>query len=161
MRMVKELSLGRMACPLILGLYLVSFFLPVYGNSPGWQTFILACPLLLWGMAFAGLAWLANPCLWAGVYYLGRGRGSAAWRLGVLGLGLGLSSPLLWATMTEGKVFLQEGYWVWLASLAVLIPAGLWADNRPATREGHYEDIYTLAAYRLLEHGASLPGDGR
>jgi len=108
-----------------VGLYLISFILPVYRGSgdhtsvPGWFAFIVT----LLGMRFEGKGagfhpgWFANPAFWIGItlLYFKRPR---------LATACGVAATLLAATFL--KLLLNPadrlliGYYIWLASMIAL-----------------------------------------
>ena len=116
-------------------IYSVSFFLPVFDDSPGWQVFLLG----IWGCILAPLtvldglskvhlglfisyAWLANPLL--GIAYVklfgkspGRAGKLAVWAL-VAAAAFGLYS-FTWIFEAGRSQFLGFGYWLWLLSMVL------------------------------------------
>jgi hypothetical protein len=115
------------------GLYVMAFLLPVTnpyaddnsGGLNGADAFYVGWTALTavgpWDLDNASLAaaWLANPAFWLalGGAVLDRGRASAL----AAGVGVALALPVLprYAAVVGG----QQGYWLWLASLAVLAAA--------------------------------------
>ncbi len=116
---------------LSVGAYLISFFLPacrlseVEGAMSGFQCFVLApqmardLPLTLTGLSGLHFAvgWLPNPLFWVGACLLPSGRRSRLVPAALVGL-LALVGALVWQVLLWP--FLLPGYYVWLASMALL-----------------------------------------
>ena len=135
----------------VLGVYLISFLNPlglavslIDGDlgpaSSGFLAFGLGFWFLLYspvelyeGQVFPlliGLAWLANPLFWVGVFRLARREWSKAAWMGAFALLVavpayqmsGVMSALLWRSISlwENAV-MPLGYLIWLISMALLI----------------------------------------
>jgi hypothetical protein len=84
-------------------------FGPIYG---------LSCVLLGW-MDFP-VGWLANPILWIGIVLLALGYRGAASICGLLALGPAVAWSLEWHGLGFWHT-LRDGYYLWAASIVVLI----------------------------------------
>ena len=93
--------------------YAVSFFLPAFDKTAGYQAFVLSLVCVI-GIPM----WFANPFFWAGVALLSQGKYRSAGKAGLVALVLALSECWLFA---EG---LQVGYYAWVGSMALLSAAG-------------------------------------
>jgi hypothetical protein len=132
----------RAAAVLILLVYAISFWLPLFVNhvpppgrqgglvfqpagtyiTPGWAGFLM---FMMGGyMIFA--AWLANPLLWYGLHSMLKGRHGRALIAGVVATGLGLLAlpPCLEANSRDPQYVPHSAYWTWLASMSLLASAG-------------------------------------
>jgi hypothetical protein len=126
---------------LIVGVYGSSFALPVLSDPQHPQATTYGASVFVgsFGLLFRlQPGWLANPCLWVGVYHLHREYWLWAAVLGVLALVLGAHIGI-WADGRGdgGTVYrLGVGHYVWLTSFGLLTLVGLlgsarrWKGNR-------------------------------
>lgn len=112
--------------------YLVSFLLPVVNAEGGrcyygWSAFLMSFLSIFDGVRSSGhirisllvpLAWCANPIFWVSLYCSLRGQFACSAKAAAVAVVLAL--PLLFL---EGSPLL-EGYWLWLASMAMLAVSG-------------------------------------
>jgi len=113
---------SRVALQLALAIYAVSFLLPAYEDRydnrlvvhPGWSAFLQA---MLW----LEVAWLANPAFWTAVILVVRGRP----RLAFASAASGALLAARFLVDQKGIDSLRVGYYVWLASMIVLIVAAV------------------------------------
>ncbi len=95
--------------------YVGSFALPVSSEFYGVHAFLYAL-FYCFIPSLNGLPWFANVALWVGVVYLTRDRWHEARRAGLIAIALGLTVlPICW-----NKDNPEVGYYVWLASMAIL-----------------------------------------
>jgi hypothetical protein len=126
-----------------VGLYCVSFFLPVFGilvsNPPyyGYEVFwaYRFSPFDWWvlnqGAMVGQLMWLANPAMWVGVVFWQRGLPGRALVCGILGFWFAFPVLLLLGGDVLLVLIRYPGYWVWLSSFVWLAVAGWKACRRP------------------------------
>lgn len=121
---------------LVLGVYALSFFLPVGGGMLGFQEFVLAFTEAEPSMAYLVFfsCWLANPLLIIGVILLAVGKGwlSAAYS-GFIGAFALLLSFIL--TLDSWPGHSHAGYFVWQASMLLLAVFGFWTSVRRIVKE--------------------------
>lgn len=106
----------RLVLGSIIGVYVVSFFLPVFRDYPGVIVFLGGWSSLSQGYP----GWLANPAFLCGTYLLARRRWLSASWVGTVALLLALS-VVVW----PGDVTLRSGYYVWLVSMGFLSAGSL------------------------------------
>lgn len=141
-------SVAKIVVWCALAVYLVSFALPVFDNTQefyhhmsvaprgvvfGWRAFLLEGPCALMALC---PAWLANPTLWLGCWFLWKGRTRSALVASTFGLGLGLSA--LFFLFDASLVYRQQylaGYYAWLGSFVLLTLGGITANFRPKERD--------------------------
>jgi len=125
---------GPVLIALSAGSYVVALFLPAVAPlrdsrpGPGWMAFVSCLLALLspweWrrddGTAVMAASWLANPAIWAGWCLAAAGHGRRAACAGAGGVALGLTALIGFRAEVVG----QPGYWLWVASAAVLLAAG-------------------------------------
>jgi len=104
----------RIATFLIVGLYLVSFFLPV--TDAGQPQEMVGYEAFFWGLVSIMFIpmWAANPCLWIGIYYLHSQRWRRAGWLGFSAALLAVSEVWIWDDPPE------IGYYLWLITMLIL-----------------------------------------
>lgn len=115
---------SRFTLQLAGALYAVSFLLPAYEDveivekrlvvHPGWGAFLQA-------MLFLNVGWLANPAFWTAVILVVRGRP----RLAFASAASGALLAARFLIKRDPEQFLRVGYYVWLASMIVLILAAV------------------------------------
>ena len=86
---------------------------------------------LYWG--WLARAWLPNVLLWLGLFCLAAGRRHAPWLVGAFAL---YEGTLLVICAPGLTLKLMTGYYVWLASMAVLTAAGAYRAVWPHDRLG-------------------------
>lgn len=121
---------------LVVALYSISFFLTaveVFGPIAGWEAFLIVAgrPFesprpemtdLIW----IAMYWLPNPSLWVGTVLLALGRGRAAAVAGLTGVIGGLACGFILDRPAIDFRAFREGYYCWVASLALLAGLGIW-----------------------------------
>lgn len=115
---------SRFTLQLALAIYAVSFLLPAYEDRDifenrvvvhaGWEAFLKA---MLW----LEVAWLANPAFWTAVILIVRGRP----RLAFASAASGALLAARFLVDRKGIDSTRVGYYVWLASMIVLILAAV------------------------------------
>ncbi len=107
------------------------------GDWPGWT--ILLFGALGLGGSVVNMAWLANPSLFASWILTWFGKRVAAVVAGLAALALA-ASFLLQKTVVSNEAGiakeitgLEQGYWLWLASMAIACVAAVFA-GKPSTR---------------------------
>jgi hypothetical protein len=127
-------DLANLFCLLSVNVYVLSFFLPTFAIVvDGEQSISYGCHAFFIGFFspfaspfFGGLRvfvpWLANPVFWVGVWLFARGRSRFA-LFGAL-IATGLCTTLV--VFAENLGLILTGYYVWIASMAILaFAAGL------------------------------------
>lgn len=137
---------------LVALIYAMSFLLPALGDLPGWAAFVWGLPCCVmapftvlasgtpgnqltardWQWCLLALAWAANPLAWIGYGFLARGAVSWARGLGVVALALASSVILTAGGGRAGG--LGPGYWLWIASIALLVCGGCFSEERRKPR---------------------------
>lgn len=138
--MERSRTIRRWGLVIVAGLYLTSLFLPAIdlghsdppaasGVARGWEVTAMGGILLFAGSPLV-IPVLANPVHWVGWLLLAVGHPRAARTAGVIGLILAAST---WA-VPMGELLV--GHYVWLASMAALVVAGIAGDRRWGAENG-------------------------
>ena len=124
--------------------YVSSFALPAIGDLPGWGAFVLGLPCCVaapFGLMSASsgengpgsrvlleclsyLSWAANPLLWIGYGSLAAGGYRRAGVYGGAAYFFALSFAATSTTRSPTHASLGPGYWLWVASMALLLIGG-------------------------------------
>jgi hypothetical protein len=126
-------------------LYAGSFLLPAYHEAAGYQAFMFSFVCVI-GIPM----WLANPVFLSGLALLSQGKYRSAGKAGLWALVLALSECWLFSGG------LRVGYYVWVASMALLAAAGWWGQLRRVPVHGPWgagEATCIAARFRAVGHG--------
>jgi hypothetical protein len=132
-----------------IAVYLTAFFLPAwhdssrgggFGGPSFWGVPISGARAFVMSVFVVGLPmWLANPAYWLGLFGLGLGSPRTARISAIVAVLLAMSElPIYW-----GEVLV--GYWVWSASMGVLLASSFW-ESREDARQPCDSCIYLAGA---------------
>jgi hypothetical protein len=127
-----------------VGLYVLSFFLPVTTvfdkELRGWDAFlVMACvpfedpPPTTGDLIQVIFEWLPNPFFWLGIVLLALRRWHAATASGIIAVLGALSCLVDFGNRSFELGMFGPGYYVWLASMALLAGLGCWRTLYPGS----------------------------
>ena len=136
----REMSAGRAGLIISIVLYAACMFLDTFSVTgqrsfaDGWWLLFFGWTMLDRGHEY--LAWLANPLLFLGwILVLLRLRLPAAGSaMGALAFGIAFLGATTVDVSSDGPVEItgyKEGYWLWLASMAVALVAAVLSARQP------------------------------